>query len=169
MFIYTRETFFFVILQLLQRNPQNKECKNMRYPSVLAASSLLRCMFLTHKNTVNHYYVSTLSPHDNFQLNNTFFSHSQRQNRTAAGIFLFKCDSFNSGAVSLCRRIARRCARLVAGAELRPLAGKNLFIYWWSERSSEWENWVTASAQQQLTPRGCVVCKESTVSYCLCH
>ncbi|KAF0028728.1 hypothetical protein F2P81_017833 [Scophthalmus maximus] len=27
-----------------------------------------------HTNTVSHYYVSVLSPHDNFQLNNTSFS-----------------------------------------------------------------------------------------------
>lgn len=127
--LHKRDFFLCNSLQQLQRNLRNKECKNMRYPSVLAASSLLRCMFLTHKNTVNHYYVSTLSPHDNFKLNNTFFSHSQQQNGTAAALFLFKYDSFNSSAVSLCCRIARWRARLVARAEPRPLAGKTcLFI-----------------------------------------
>lgn len=68
----------------------------MRYGSAAAACSLLRCMFLTHRNTVNHYYVSTLSPHDNFQLNNTFSSHSQEQNGAADALFLLTYDSFDS-------------------------------------------------------------------------
>lgn len=59
-------------------------------------------------------------------------------------------------------RIARLCARLVARVKPRPLTVKNktkktqlVFIYWWRRRrSSEWENWVTASAEQQLTQRG---------------
>lgn len=62
-----------------------------------APSSQLCCLFLTHKNTVNHYYVSILSPHDNFHLNNAFSSLSLEQRSTAAALLLF-----NGSAASLC-------------------------------------------------------------------
>lgn len=67
-----------------------------------APSSWLCCMFLTHKSTVNHYYVSVLSPHDNSHLNNAFSSRSLEQHSIAPALFLFKYDSFNSSAASLC-------------------------------------------------------------------
>lgn len=90
------EILFFEILQATSKEIYKTE--NVQTGAVLQERRLLppRCMFLTHRNTLNHYYVSTLSLHDNFQLNNTLSSHSRRQKSTAAALFLFKCDSFNS-------------------------------------------------------------------------
>lgn len=121
----------------------------MRYPSALAASSVLRCMFLTHTKTQ---WIIIMSAHYLCMTTSSWTIHFSPIHSSRMGLqppfLMFSSCFFVLGAAELLGYV------LGWEPEPRPLADKNfVFIYCWSGRICQWENWVTASEEQQLTHR----------------
>ena len=112
MCVYVR--VFFFPLQLLKIKKAGDIFWSRLPPGCLPPPPRLRCMFPTHRNTVNHRYVSRLSPRDNFQLNNTFFSPTTER-LSGRFIFLSKHDSLAVHQGRARAACPKTCARFAAG------------------------------------------------------
>lgn len=154
MFGYMRETFFFCLCSSFKEMYQTKKAQTWDPPQHWPPPPCSAACFWHTKTQwiiiMSAYYLRMaisswtihFSPIHNSRMGAQTPYFCSNTTRSIAALFLYAAESLG-------------CVLGWKPESSRDQSQEELgFIYWWSERSSEWENWVTASAQQQLTRRG---------------